>query len=42
MKHDQHYFINTNQSTQEDTLTATVAILEQKITNVDPRFILVN
>ena len=25
MKHDQHYFINTNQSTQDDTLTATVA-----------------
>ena len=39
MKHDQHYFINTNKSTQVDTLTATVASLEQKITNVDPRFI---
>ena len=25
MKHDQHYFINTNQNTQDDTLTATVA-----------------
>ena len=25
MKHDHHYFINTNQSTQDDTLTATVA-----------------
>ena len=25
MKHDQFYLINTNQSTQDDTLTATVA-----------------
>ena len=25
MKHAQHYFINMNQSTQDDTLTATVA-----------------
>ena len=25
MKHDQHYFIITNQSTQDDTLTAAVA-----------------
>ena len=25
MKHYQHYFINTNQSTQDDTLTAAVA-----------------
>ena len=25
MKHDQHYFINTNQSTQDDTLTASIA-----------------
>ena len=25
MKHGQHYFINMNLSTQDDTLTATVA-----------------
>ena len=25
MKHDLHYFVNTNQSTQDDALPATVA-----------------
>ena len=52
MKHDLHYLVNTNQSTQDDTLPATAAsdnsvadmlfILEQKRTYVDPSFILVN
>ena len=46
MKHELHYLVNTNQSTQDDTLPATVAsdisVVEQKRTNVDPRFILVN
>ena len=49
MKHNLHYLVNTNQSTQDDTFTrpATVVpdisvadILEQKRTN-DPRFNLV-
>ena len=46
MKHDLHYLVNTNQSTQEDTLPATVAsyisVSDILRTNLEARFILVN